>query len=466
MSRKTIHPSVMAVALAAASVSCSASAADPSDLQQIRQEIDQLRQTYGSRIRELEQRLQRAESSAASAKASADASAQKLAQAPVASSESKAPASGPNALNPGVSLVLSGLYSNLSKDPEGYRIRNFIPGGEIGPGKRGFSLTESELGLSANIDHLFYGQANFSISSDNEIEAEEAFVQTTTLPKGFTLKAGRYLSGIGYLNDQHSHTWDFVDAPLAYQAFLGGQFKQDGVQMRWLAPSDTFLELGGELGNGGKFPGADRNKNGAGAAALFAHVGGDVGLSNSWRSGLSWLRTAPRARSYDTTDVTGSNVTNEFSGRSRLWLADFVWKWAPNGNAERTNLKLQGEYFRRRENGSLVYDTASTASTGSYLSSQSGWYLQGVYQFMPQWRTGLRYDRLASGNTDYGSNAGVLANTGFNPTRSSLMFDWTPSEFSRVRLQFARDKSRDEVADRQIFLQYQMSLGAHGAHQF
>ena len=46
------------------------------------------------------------------------------------------------------------------------------------------------------------------------------------------------------------------------------------------------------------------------------------------------------------------------------------------------------------------------------------------------------------------------------------MVDWTPSEFSRLRLQFARDQSRDADADNQIFLQYQMSLGAHGAHTF
>jgi hypothetical protein len=47
------------------------------------------------------------------------------------------------------------------------------------------------------------------------------------------------------------------------------------------------------------------------------------------------------------------------------------------------------------------------------------------------------------------------------------MVDWSPSEFSRVRLQYARDRAGyDGLTDNQIILQYQMSLGAHGAHNY
>ena len=462
-------PNTLAVALAAVALAPSVSlAADSADLQQIRNEINALRQSYESRISELEARLKKAEADKAVAPASASQPAQNAVQ-PVAA----APAAG-NGFNPNVSLILSGLYANLSRKSEDYRIAGFIPGGEIGPGSRGFSLSESELGFSASIDHLFYGQANLAVSPENEISAEEAFIQTTALPAGLKLKAGRFFSGIGYLNEQHAHTWDFVDNPLVYQAFLGTQFNNDGVQLKWLAPTDTFFEIGAEAGRGSSFPGSDSassgNRNGAGAQALFVHVGGDIGVSNSWRAGLSYLHATPRNREYDETDVLGNSVTNSFSGGSRLVGADFIWKWAPNGNGDRQNFKLQGEYFRRKEAGDLVYDTAATAQSDRYTSSQSGWYLQGVYQFMPAWRVGLRYDLLNSGTTDYGSNAANLANVDYKPTKTSLMFDWSPSEFSRVRLQLARDKSRQiegkSAADNQLFLQYQMSLGAHGAHSY
>jgi hypothetical protein len=169
-------------------------------------------------------------------------------------------------------------------------------------------------------------------------------------------------------------------------------------------------------------------------------------------------------------------VTNSISGKSRLWVMDGILKWAPNGNPTYTSFKLQGEYFRRSEDGNLVYDTAAASlgtRAGGFASRQSGWYLQGVYQFMPMWRIGYRYDRLNSGTTILGLvDSGALGAADFpvlgnyNPTRHTLMADWSPSEFSRVRLQLARDTSRLGATDNQVFLQYIMSLGAHGAHKF
>lgn len=388
--------------------------------------------------------------------------------------ESAAPAAPPaaiNSFNPGVSVILSGLYTNLSQDPAGYRITGFPVSydTEIGPGERGLSLAESELNIYANIDPYFYGMLVYSIHPDDTASAEEAFIQTIALSNGFTVKAGRFFSGIGYLNEQHAHVWDFVDAPLAYQAFLGTQFGDDAVQVRWLAPTDTFLELGAELGRGSPFPGSDRDKNGSGAGTLFAHIGGDVGVSSSWRAGLSTLQTSPKHRQFTDTNIAGADVTNSFSGDTRVWIADFVWKHAPNGNPTYTNFKLQAEYLRRRDHGDLTYDSdgaLGATNTAAYDAKQSGWYLQGVYQFRPYWRVGLRTERLDHGTVNLSSNGANLARPDFNPSKHSVMVDYSPSEFSRIRVQFARDKSRQDVTDHQAFVQYLMSLGAHGAHQF
>ena len=378
------------------------------------------------------------------------------------------PASSVNSFNPAISLILSGLYTNLSQDPANYRITGFpVPSSvEIGPGRRGFSLAESELGIYANIDPYFYGGLNYSMHPDNTASVEEAFIQTIALSGGVTVKAGRFFSGIGYLNAQHAHIWDFTDAPLAYQAFLGTQFGDDGVQIKWLVPTDTFLEFGAEFGRGRSFPGSDRDKNGSGAGTVFAHVGGDIGANHSWRAGLSVLDTAPRNRKLSETSLAGTAVTDSFNGDSRLWIADFVWKYAPNGNPVRTNFKLQAEYLRRHEDGNLTYDTAGVSRTAPYDARQSGWYLQGVYQFMPYWRVGLRTEQLDHGTVDYSSNNANLPRSNFNPSKDSVMVDYSPSEFSRIRVQFAQDKSRQSVTDNQAFVQYQMSLGAHGAHQY
>jgi hypothetical protein len=361
--------------------------------------------------------------------------------------------------NPDISLVLGGTFANLKRDPGEYRIQGFLPvGGEAGPGARSFSLGESELTLAANIDPMFSGRLTFALGGDNSVGVEEAYVQTRALSGGINARVGRFLSSVGYLNGQHAHTWDFVDAPLAYQAFLGGQYKTDGLQVKWLAPADTFIELGAEAGSGAAPPGNERNKNGFGARALFAHAGNDIGDSGSWRAGLAYLRTGASERGFEDGGLAGA-----FSGRSRLWIADAVYKWAPNGNPTQRNFKLQGEYMRRKESGTL----ASSDSAGGFSSTQSGWYVQGVYQFAPQWRTGLRYDRLVSGTPLYGAGAPLFPLLdAYAPTRASLMFDYSPSEFSRVRLQLARDRANTGNADNQVFLQYIMSLGTHAAHAF
>jgi hypothetical protein len=134
---------------------------------------------------------------------------------------------------------------------------------------------------------------------------------------------------------------------------------------------------------------------------------------------------------------------------------------------------LQGEYLRRTESGTLTFDTDVRALPGAYHSQQTGWYLQGVYQFRPRWRAGLRYDSLDSGDTRIATlPGGVLPGFAFpelrsaTPARTSVMLDWNPSEFSRLRAQFAWDRARLYASDQQLFLQYLYSLGAHGAHKF
>ena len=438
-----LFPASLALAMAAP---LGALADTQSDINALRTEIEAMRADDAARLQALEQRLKAAEA----------------ATAPPAS-----PAAA-NAFNPSMALVLSGLYTRTSQDPVNYAISGFqLPiGAEAGPGTRGFSLAESELALAASIDPWWRGAAHIALHPDDSVSVEEAYVQTTSLGSGFSLKAGRFFSGVGYLNPQHAHTWDFVDNPLAYQALLGTQYGDDGVQLTWLAPIDQYLELGAELGRGRSFPGSDTRRNGAGMTAFMAHTGGDIGDSQSWRAGLSVLNAKANDQSLLARNAAGSAVTNAFSGSTRVWVLDGVWKWAPLGNAARTSFKLQGEYLRSTRSGSLVYDVGNTTSAGAYRAVQSGGYLQGIYQFMPRWRVGLRTERLTPGSPDYGPNAASFASSTFHPQKNTVMVDFNPSEFSRLRLQLAQDRAREGVTDRQLFLQYQMSLGAHGAHRY
>ena len=460
--------SAAALAFAAATPAFS----QESDLARVREEMKELKKSYEERLQALEKRLADAEARAAAKPEPAAAQPPQASAQPAVSSSPVRDAV--NAFNPAISLILQGTYARTSQDPSNFVISGFVPsGGEVGPPPRSFGLGESELIVTASIDPYFRGALVAALTPDNALEVEEAYFQTTSLPSGFTLKGGRFLSGIGYQNEIHQHAWDFQDAPLPYKAFLGGRYQQDGVQLKWLAPTALFFELGAELGNGAAFPGNDRSKNGVGSTALLAHLGGDIGESWAWRAGGSYLRTGSRDRNYNDLDSTGATVTNGFSGRSRVWVVDGVLKWAPNGNATIRNFKLQGEYFRSRERGDFTFNTGGPALTDYLRTSQSGWYAQGVYQFMPRWRVGYRYDALRRGTVDIGAvSSGALTLADFptlamhDPTRQTAMLEFNPSEFSRLRLQYSADKSRAGVTDNQVFLQYIHSLGPHGAHRF
>src|SRR6187401_861790 len=332
----------MAALLALALMPVVAGAAD--DVSALRAELQALKTEYGARVDALEARIQQLEAAPA-------------VPAPEPVPEAPAPksAGGASAFNPAISMILGGSYTSTSRDPEDWNIAGFpSSGGEVGPGERSFNLGESELTFAANIDPYFAGQLTAAITGENEIEVEEAFVRTTALPDGFTGKLGRFFSGVGYLNEVHAHAWDFVDQPLVYQAMFGGQYRQEGLQVKWLAPTDLFLEFGAEAGNGDGYPATRLEKNGFNGATLFAHVGGDIGDYTSWRAGASWLTRKAEGREGGIEDAEGIPLFGQFTGDSDTWVVDGVLKWAPT---PRRQLKVQGEYMHRRESGVIADST-------------------------------------------------------------------------------------------------------------
>jgi len=375
-----------------------------------------------------------------------------------------------DSFNPDISLVLDGRYGNYSNTTN-YALPGFMLGGEASRGEKRFYLGHNELSLSAKVDDMFYGKLTTAIAvheGKTEVELEEAFIETLALDHGLTIKAGRFFSDIGYLNNQHGHVWDFMDAPLVYRGLFGNQLIDDGVQLSWLAPTETYFKVGMEGTRGSRFPTGGATNNGSGNRAIFAKFGGDVGVSNAWQLGFSHWNAYVEARTAGTHAHGTVTEIPTFAGKSEINAIDFVWKWSPNGNSRERNLKIQAEYFERAENGSIKMVNSSPLETSTYQGKQSGWYLQSIYQFMPRWRVGFRYDHLKANNN--GSNTAVLTEAGLvtsghMPKRSTIMLDYSHSEYSRIRFQYAKDDSYND-SDNLFFIQYIMTLGAHGAHSF
>jgi hypothetical protein len=449
------------------------------------EEIEELRQ----RVKQLEDRLDQQSTTPEPATTTAEPGLPSTATQPTTTSGAPAPTS--NKFNPAISLILNAKYRYFELDPNTYTVGGFVPpgghghgseeegghGGGFGPGDRGFSLDETELAFSANVDPYWFGFVQAGIL-DGEVDIEEAYVQNSGYVPGLLAKAGRFFSGMGYINEQHPHAWDFVDAPLVQLAMNGINYGDDGFQFRYVAPTPLFLEFGLEAGRGANFPGSERNKNGPNAYVGFVHLGGDVGFSNSYQIGASYRDTNAEEREYDDEDSLGTEVENIFSDlKSKTYGVDFVWKWAPNGDPSVRNFKFQAEYYRRKEDGQLEYDiegdSAAGTQDGPYSSEQDGWYAQAVWQFMPRWRVGARYDLLDSGTLKYGPiSNGSLSRDDLQqlrehkPERATIMVDFSTSEYARFRLQYSQDKARFDKTDNQVIFQYVVSLGAHGAHKF
>jgi hypothetical protein len=372
--------------------------------------------------------------------------------AAVAATAADSGGSNANAFNPAISIILNGSYSHHSLDPAAYVRSGFPLAGEAGPSANGVSLGESEVSFASNIDDKFYGQLTLTAESEDgedHVGVEEAFIDTTSLPANLSIRAGRFYSNIGYLNSHHPHTDSFFDRPLPYQAFLGNQYGDDGVQVRWVAPTSTFLELGGELFRGSSFPSGGAQHDGVGTRTLFAHAGGDVGTENSWLAGVSMLKTR------------SANAEDGFNGDTTVYIADGTWKWAPNGNTKDGGITLRGEYFLDDRDGAFV-DPADPALATAWNGRRRGAYLEGVYRLNRTWDVGYRYDRLWS-------DAGIpfaIGGEGFDPYRHTAELTWRNSEFSLLRLQLSHDKPNPDDSDNAVTVQYQTSLGAHGAHKF
>ncbi len=418
------------------------------DIQTLSQELKAMKANYEQKISSLESRINQLEAEKKTAPPAANVAV-----------TNAAPPSNPNSFNPAIGVVLNGQFGAFSQKDS--NISGFAIGDEGERPSKGFSLGESELSFNANIDDKFAGSLVASVSSEGGIDVEEAFIQTLGLPYGANIKAGRMLASIGYMNEKHAHTDDFVDRPLPYRAFLNGAFNDDGVQASFVLPTDFYSEIGGGIWRGDDFPAADAQASRPGAYTAYTRIGGDIGDNQNWRLGASYLH----GRADGDGRVTGEGADEQtFKGDDDIYIADAKYNWAPTGNAQNQEVSLQGEYFWRKEDGTYA-DTSIGAGDTPYDQSQSGWYAQGIYKFLPEWRIGYRYTELSPSDVPIALAGGQPDAAGHDPFVHSAMIDWTNSEFSRIRLQYNDDNTGPET-DHQFLAQYIVSLGAHGAHKY
>jgi len=385
-----------------------------------------------------------------------------------------------NAFNPSISVIPDGVYYNDNRSGAAAEIASAAAGfdthgaGTAGHGhgsvERGFNLRELEVSFSGSVDPYFDAWAVLAVGG-GEVEAEEAFVQTRKFIPGLQVKFGKFNSGVGYLNRQHPHQWDFVDQALPYELLFGGSINEVGVQVNWLPSLPVYTLVGFEALQGENEGIAQHlgpetapfflDRAGPRLFTGFVKVSPDIGYSGGLQFGASLGHSRLHQEQHEEDAGTEAlEGTTTFFGLDAVYRYDSGKQWGVG------DVTLQGEYFRRSKDLGIV-GLGSDPVAGPLLDfAQDGLYLQGVYGFAPRWTAGFRFDIAglvnrvdeAAATTGYDSSRRYTGNVTFNPT-----------EFSRLRFQYTRGdfaaaSGRETYSE--VWVQFQMSLGAHGAHRF
>ena len=345
--------------------------------------------------------------------------------------------------------------------------------GDHDPQQRGFNARNAEIALDGAVDPYFEGFANIVLKLDNnnqtQIELEEAFLQTTTLPYGLQLKGGQFFDAFGRINATHPHTWEFADSPLVNGRLLGPDgLRGVGAQISWTLPVPWYSQAIFAV------------QNGRGGTAYSFRNPGDNGVfydrmtTDRDASALHDLLYVPRMEnSFNPSDTqtvlfgasgafgmndTGSNTHTQIYG------ADFLYKWkSARAEGGFPFVKWQTEaMYRRFEAGRGVDNLFPVSET----FRDWGMYSQVLWGFKKGWVAGIRGDYLHMQESAFTED-----DMRQSRSRISANLTWYPTEFSKIRLQYNHDFLEENAflaardAD-SLFLQFEFILGAHGAHKF
>ncbi|HEY0705599.1 MAG TPA: zinc-regulated TonB-dependent outer membrane receptor, partial [Polyangia bacterium] len=152
----------------------------------------------------------------------------------------------------------------------------------------------------------------------------------------------------------------------------------------------------------------------------------------------------------------GPNPTGHHN-RSEVFGTDLYLKYRPLASREFMTIALQAEGLLRRRQ-----------IPGDALSDGGG-YAQALFRFARRWSVAGRYES----GTPVRNRAGAVANDYLDPLwnghrhRTTTALTFSPTEFSRLRLQASRDAtSAPEPAIWSGMLALEVLAGHHGAHPF
>ena len=301
---------------------------------------------------------------------------------------------------------------------------------------------------------------------ETNVELEEAYFLTTSLPANLQLKGGQFFTEFGRQNPQHPHSWAFVDQPLVLNRMFGPEgLRSQGLRLSWLAPTSTYLEAMVTVANSvGETTTSFRSEE-------SGEIHGGVPVDRPVESFSDMLIVPRITASFDLTSTQvllvgasaafGPNNSGP-DARTEIYGADLFWKWK-SARADRgfPFVSVQSEFLTRRygadqresvDNPAVILPAETLRDDGAYA--------EVLWGIKPRIVAGLRGD-LANG--DAASFDAALRADRHRVSPSLTLF---PTEFSKLRFQYNFDDRAGIGKDHSFWVQFEFILGAHAAHKF
>ncbi len=341
-------------------------------------------------------------------------------------------------MNPDISVLFNGTASWFSVDEP-------LQTGEHDPDRTGFKLQQIEMQIGASVDPFARFDSNIVFKGD-EVEVEEAYATSTSLPLNLQLRGGSFLTHVGRTNEQHPHVWNFVDQPIVYGKLFGPDNSRGlGGEVSWLTPlpwyTNVFVTVQDAVGEC--------------CSRTFAPVG-----VLTIRSPGDLVYSAVVEQFFPATDdlsifwglsaMEGPGTSVDDGARAEIVGTDLMVRYAPVNSETRWALTWTTELFGR------------TRRTVDDALTDGGGLTQLIWRINPQFDVGGRFELLQA-----------LPDDPLDPveeglrSRSSVEGSFYPSHFSRFRVQGSVDVPTWEATPiYAVMFQLEVDVGAHGAHAY
>jgi len=320
------------------------------------------------------------------------------------------------------------------------------------PHSTGFGLQELELGIQSVVDPYFRADIFLSINFEEGLDIEEAYMTSLfDMPLGLQLRIGEFLTKFGRFNPRHLETWSFVDQPLPYRRFIGGEgLRALGVEASVLLPLPAYVEVIASLQNSG-------NEQSFGGTDPFLGASG-VGFMETARVAVSFGGVDDAfGGTFGVSAATAPNALSTAITEERSWLfgADFFMRIRPRGPMRWVD--LTAEYLLR------------TAQVPGALVVEAGLYAEIAWRISRNWELGVRGDHMGvPGLVAYDAARPADPYAPADETRGTVAVTFYPSEFVRARLQYSIGtlEGRDDNPYHEAVFALKFNVGPHGAHPF